>query len=188
MFVAAWCLLLAMSHLWRGGMDATWTLAERAVGYVVPWALLMLVPSGAEHSVSRNLADDAFGLLRFAAAVTLITQGIHSLCAGPPIIDLLVRWGKNLFGWDLTPDLAETCLATLGKIDILAALLLVTTRWRMVAAYMAVCGLVTAASQISPTFDWDAYSETMLRAANAGVPLAIFFYWHCGRRTERRMS
>jgi hypothetical protein len=185
MFLAAWCLLMAIAQTLRGGDLAQWALGEQAVRFAAPWALLMFIPTGADRSVSKAMAYDAIGWLRFAAALTFLTHGIRSLHVDPQFVELLVGSAEKLGGWELTQDRLEISLITIGAVDTTIAFAIVTLRWRIVAIFMAVWGAVEASSWIVVS-GGEAYPETLLRAANIGVPFAIFLFWHCCRQIDKQ--
>ncbi len=64
----------------------------------------------------------------------------------------------------------------IGVLDLLVAFFLLTLQSRFAVGYMAAWGLVTASSRTT-AFGFDAWPETLLRAANGGVPIAIMIYW-----------
>ncbi|MFW6057734.1 MAG: hypothetical protein ACOC9W_02650 [Persicimonas sp.] len=180
--VATWFVLLAAGTWYLGGKPfSDWSLAAHAVRYAAPIALAMLhAPSSDQPTGRRN--ELVQWLLRVAVALTFLVHGLEALSQHPRFVDfLLVGWEK-FFGLRLAESSARSLLIAIGIFDVLvAAGALLSRKWRWILAWMAFWGAVTAASRIVYG-GADHGHMTLIRAANAGVPLALF--WWFGDRRE----
>jgi len=172
--VAVWVLALAITHSLRGEIYAEWSLAEYAVRYGAPLSLLFLQRDG-RMTAAATMHRLGLGLLMLAAAVTFFLHGYKALQGYGPFTDLILLTDQNWsdFGWG--QSFAESALVTIGIVDMLVAILLLATRWRWLAIYMAFWGALTAVSRITAS-GLSAWPETLIRAANWGAPLAIACY------------
>lgn len=185
--VATWQACLSVADMYHGGVYADWMLGEHAVRIAAPIAMLMWLNRIGRDDVSRNRAVDAIGLLRAAAALTFITHGIKALELHGPFIDLVIGTDANTIRSGVSQADAQRALTVIGVVDIVAGLMLLFVRWRVIAMHMAVWGIVTAASRVTST-GWMAWPELCMRAANGGVPLAIGLFWWNVIRSEFRSS
>ena len=113
---------------------------------------------------------------RGGASLAFAGHGLEALWHSPQFADLILFSARRI-GTAMTEHAAQTLLTGIGVIDLLLAVLLVTTRWRAVAIYAALWGLVTAGSRITAyglEFGW---YETLIRAAHFGLPAALAVYW-----------
>jgi hypothetical protein len=189
-YIAVFQLLLAVTKTWRGGsFMSEWTVPEQATRILAPVAVCWMiagcrgatVPGGLRLPLAKTLAGTFAGTaaewtLRVAAAITFFAHGLKSVYKAPQFVSLILGNGENLLGWSMRQQLAEIALQVIGAIDICLAVLLVTTRWRWVAWYMAIWGAITAFSRMT-AMGWEWYPETLVRAANCGVPLALTILW-----------
>jgi hypothetical protein len=183
--VALWQLLLAGAHTWLGGgFWAEVSLPAHATRILAPLALAIVDPWPARAPLSPARWEAGVWLLRGAAALTFVAHGLEAWNLNPVFLDYLIIAAERLLDFDLSQDAAETILRAIAAVDIAAALLLVARRWRAVAYYMAAWGAITALSRIVHG-GLAAYPQTLIRAANAGVPLAVGLYWSF--RRGRRM-
>ena len=173
--VASWFLLLALSHWYRGGAPfADWSLASHAVRYVAPVALAWVLPTR---------RGELFGdtgmlewLLRGATAATFLAHGLEALSVHPRFLDYLIVTANQLAAYDLSQAAARQILYVIGAVDVVVAVaVLLARRWLWLLAYMALWGIVTAASRV--VFGgMDKGYMTLIRAANGGVPLALWMW------------
>ena len=169
--VALWFLAMAVAHTLRGGPFSHLTLAEHAVRYGAPIALLAVaVCSG------RWLTLSSVGILRLATAATFAGHGYVALQHHGHFVDLVLLTDARWFGTGISQDAAETALTCIGWIDVAVAVALVLTRWPVFAAYAALWGAVTATSRMT-ALGIDAWPEILLRAANCGAPLALLLFY-----------
>ena len=176
--VALWqiCVATATWHQAEGlpeGYYAWLIFAEQAVRFGAPLALLVLV-GGRSTGIHATAC-----VLRISAAATFLAHGYEALIGHPPFVDLIIGAGRRV-DLRISQESAEQLLFAVGAIDFVLSALVLFTRSRAAVLYMAVWGLVTATSRIVHS-GFGAYFETLLRAANAGVPLALYFLWQSMR-------
>lgn len=175
--VSLWQLSLALATWYVGGtFMAHWSPPAQAVRIAAPLALAQLDPWPKRGPVSPGRVSAVMWMLRLAAAATFIGHGWKAWNWHPEFINYIIAAGNNLLGIDIAEDAAKAALQVIAIVDAVVALLLVSTRLRIVAGYMAFWGFVTAASRIVHG-GFDVYHETIMRAANGGVPLALLLYW-----------
>ena len=178
--VAAWqiCVATATWHQAEGlpeGYYAWLIFAEQAVRFGAPLALFLLAAGTSSATVHL-----AISVLRTTAAATFLAHGYEAMIGHPPFVDLIIGAGRRVT-LRISQDSAEQLLVAVGAIDFVLSALVLFTRSRAAVLYMAVWGLVTASSRIVHS-GLGAYFETLVRAGNAGVPLALFFVWQSMRR------
>ncbi|TWU48697.1 hypothetical protein Poly51_45980 [Rubripirellula tenax] len=210
-WVAVWMLALSLAHMIRASVYGELALAEHAVRYAAPIALLMLSwrpvsmghPVGEPSSLlkkgsdplrrfeftmlqqrlqrvrplfqqaaSRGRGKMALSVLVLAAAATFLAHGYKAMECYAPFTDLILLSDLQWTGFGFSQSTAERALVAIGVLDAIVAIALVVFRFRIAAAYMAIWGWVTAASRMS-ALGLDAWPETVLRAANGGVPFVI---------------
>jgi hypothetical protein len=171
--VLLWLVALASSITLRGDSEFSGiALPAHATRYGAPLALLLLALPG---------EAPARGCLRLAAALTFVTHGYEALVHNPHFLDLLLLSARRV-GARLTEAQASAALDLIGWTDLVVAALVLLTRWRAVALYMAVWGAITAASRVT-ALGPGAWTEVGLRAANALVPLALALSWSAAAGT-----
>jgi hypothetical protein len=173
-FVATWTISLGASHMIRGELYAELALGELAVRFFAPIGLLLLLQ--AASASSRKLMLIATGLLTVAAAMTFAVHGYKAIQQYGPFVDLILLSDNRIFGIGPKQATTESILLIIGWTDIVVAALLLATRWRVVAAYMFLWGLITAFSRMT-ALGMVAWPETLIRSANAGVPLVLWFLY-----------
>lgn len=179
-WIAGWVLLISFAHMIRATLWAELTLAEDAVRYVAPMALAIVIRRRlhTRHRGENYVGDTrvAVGMLMIAASATFAAHGYKALMCYGPFTDLILLSDLQWTHTDVSQSVAERILFVIGVFDLFIAALLVITLWRAVALYMTVWGIVAAASRMT-AYGVGAWPETLLRAANGGVPLAILGYW-----------
>jgi hypothetical protein len=173
MLVAAWFLVLAALHVYRGGaVFSDWAMGAHAVRYVAPAALAVLIEP-VDDFVDREAVK---WLLRAAIAATFVTHGLEALSQHPRFVDYLLVASDRLVGYELAEPVARRMLVVIGTMDItLAVLVLVRRQWRWVLLWMVFWGVLTACSRI--VFGgWDKGYMALERAANGGLPLVLYLF------------
>ena len=155
---------------------AEWAVAAHAARILSPIALIALLFARDNSRSSQRWLTAGQWLLRWAIVATFVTHGVEAIRLNPAFVDLLIGSADNLLGLALSQSFTNILLYLIGAVDILMAVLLICTRWRWVAGYLAFWGFVTACSRITAAgligFA-SAYPETLIRAANGGAPLAL---------------
>jgi len=171
--VAAWFLALAIATTLRGGGPFTdLAPAAQAARYGAPLGLLLLGVANGAVTVA---------VLRVTVALTFVAHGYEALLHSAHFIDLILVSARRLFGWRLSEAEAGTLLTAIGWIDLVLAALVLTRRWRLVAAYMTFWAAVTAASRVT-AFGLASWTEVGLRAGHVAAPLALTLHWRAARR------
>lgn len=191
-WIAGWVFLITFAHMIRATLWAELTLAEDAVRYIAPLVLVILIrhpvsigatgTAGIERTRATRVA---MGLLLIAASATFAAHGYKAMMCYGPFTDLILLSNRQWTHFDLSQGLVERILAVIGVMDLLIAVLLIVTRWRTVAFYMALWGTIAAASRMT-AYGMNAWPDTLLRAANGGVPLAILGYWQITYWAQRQ--
>lgn len=167
---AAWFVAVAALTTFQGGsFMSDWTIPAHATRIAV--AAVLLVPG---RHVERTL--------RIAIAMTFATHGLEAIAHNPRFVDFLIRAGDVFAGVRVAERSTHSMLLVIGIVDLVAAgLILTRVRWRWLVAYMALWGIATALMRtinIGPT----GLGQTLVRAANGGLPLALLVHWHFTRR------
>lgn len=174
-WIAAWLLVLAIATNLQGGAPhAELAPIAHAARFGAPIGLWLW---------SRGRRGFAEGVLRVCIAATFAAHGYEALQHSPRFIDILIPFGRRHFDLRLTEAEARQVLTVIGAVDVLAALAVLATRLRSIAAYMAVWGLATALSR-PMAWGLEFWPEATQRVANAGIPLALLIYWTAMRRAR----
>ena len=163
--VFSWMLALAICHTLRGGMFAELTLGEHAVRIAAPIVLMLIAMRPQRERL-------AWAIAAFSAAITFAIHGYKALMCHGPFTDLILLTTSRFRSIEFSQSTAESVLLVIGTVDIVAAMVLIVFRWRMAALYMLLWGLITSASRMT-AYGWSGWPDTLMRAANWGVPLAI---------------
>ncbi|WP_442509617.1 hypothetical protein SH528x_001200 [Novipirellula sp. SH528] len=163
-WIFVWTFLLALIFMIRGDVFTELSLGEHAVRYGLPLALLLF-------SILRT-SSAGWWVLRIATAATFIVHGYKAMQLYGPFTDLILLSDAKWSAMQVEQVVAERVLWAIGLIDIAAGVLLIATRWRAVPVYMACWGVITALSRMT-AFGVDAWPETLIRAANGGVPFGL---------------
>jgi len=157
----------------RGDLFARITLLEIAVRLGTPVTLIIFLRLK-NLNVKNYLFDAGLIILLLATSTTFAVHGYKAIELYGTFLDYLLL--SQLFGFPLVTNqqTAETLLWIIGWIDIGLAVALVALRWQGVALYMAAWGLLTAFSRVTAS-GLEAWPEVLIRAANAGAPLTLFF-------------
>lgn len=169
------------------------TAAESLLG-CLPWLTtagriaLPLTLLAVFWSPERKLLDIAVTpaaerIARVAIALTFASHGFEALQHYGPFIDMLIVSAESLFSWRLPEYLALKLLTAIGVIDLLAAALVVLSRSRSVAWYMACWGLITAAARLVAYGVIGGWYPCVIRSAHWALPLMLALAW---RRATRQ--
>ncbi len=201
--IVAWMFILALTDMIRGGLFAELSLGEHAVRFCLPlffWMVLM--SESTPHEVSTDqIAADRYSnvsirgrrsgwlmwgifILSLATAATFAVHGHKALSCYGHFVDLILLSDAQWLGVEPTQATVERWLIFIGIVDLVVSGLLVFTRWRVVAAYMVLWALVTAASRIT-AFGFAAWPEALIRSANWGAPLVLWWCFQNNRRTNQ---
>ena len=149
-----------------------------AVRFATPLALVML-----SNNPSQAWHVRVDWLLRLSVAGVFIGHGLCAWWLKPSFIDLIVGTWDTILGQDLTASasrqaFAEAALPAIALQDfILVGLLLLPHRkFRTVAMWMAIWGLVTAMSRMT-AYGWGNWHDLALRVCNGGIPLFLWYSW-----------
>jgi hypothetical protein len=178
-WIGVWlaCLAIATERL-GGKMFSEMTPLAHAVRYVAPIALWLN---------ARGREALAMGLLRGALALTFATHGYEALQAHPGFIDLLIPTARRWFGLALRESEARQILLVIGWMDIGLAVLLCLNRWRFVAGYMGLWGMVTLSSRMA-AWGLEQWPESTIRLANGAAPLTLLLFWSATKSDTRSAS
>lgn len=172
-FIAGWFALVAVLTWYQGGQfGSEYAVVAHATRIFAPLALATLVWPGSDEENRRLWAER---LLRFTVAATFTTHGVEAIQQHPVFIDYVITAFRRI-GFRMSEDATRSLLIAIGVQDLFLAALVATRRWRSVALYMAFWGAVTAGSRMVH-MGFPKWPATIVRAANAGVPLALVFLW-----------
>ncbi|MGE0173309.1 MAG: hypothetical protein AB7T49_11000 [Oligoflexales bacterium] len=163
-----------------GNFEAPFSLAGTSMRWTAPLilgALVLIKKRNTEHNLTaEDFSSWMMTLLLYSAAVTFVTHGVEALLAHPRFVDYIIGAGRKLLDFRIAQSSAETVLFCIGMVDVLVACLIVTVRWKPIAAYMTFWGMLTAMSRVV-YFEAGGIGEFLIRAANWGVPLVIYLIW-----------
>lgn len=174
--IAGWFALSAAAETSMGGAPFyRITLAADAVRFLAPVALVWSpAPSELARGATGRLPWRR--VLEIGVGATFIAHGWEALQHHPQFLDYLILTSRRLLDWPLPEARAQLMLTVIGAVDV-AIGLIVLAGWRArpVLGYMAVWGLITAFARTVYGGIW-AYPATLVRAANAGGPLALLLF------------
>ncbi len=168
-FCVGWEFLLAASVTYRGGEPfSQWCVGAHGLRIGVPLALVL-------WNLRSRISPGMLRILRLATSFTFFVHGLQAYFKSPRFTTMLIGSGY-LIGLDLDQSAVESLLTAIGVVDIVVAVLLLATRWRWVALYMAIWGVTTALGRMTAG-GWSLFPETLLRLVHAGGPLFLFLEW-----------
>jgi len=179
LFVPKAWLGLKLASLWL----LLISLAAALTGTWHPWlaptdhASRILAPLIVALWVLRGGPDDRVQyVLRVATAMTFASHGIEALLGRGLFVDYALSVLFRL-GAEPSQAVAEAMLIVVGILDIAcAAAILLPSRLRYIALWMATWGGFTALLRVSYA-GWTQWPETLMRVANCAVPLTLFLLW-----------
>lgn len=151
-----------------GSPFTDWTVLAHAARIVAPVGLYLLIGKGS------RLPKITYFVLTFGLGITFITHGMEAIFLHPYFVDYLITSSHHLLGVDLSQQLAERILQTIGSLDILLGVLVLFLKNKWLLLWLAFWGMVTAFSRIT-ALGWEMYPEVLSRAAHFGIPLALIF-------------
>lgn len=184
LLVTSWFLALALSHHWRGGPYARLALGEHAVRYFAPLALLFFIAPVGKVPCRDRWDNTATWMLRIAAAATFATHGFKAIGSYGQFVDLILLSDLRWTSWQISEQTATTALAVIGWVDLFFAAVILTRWWPPAAIYMTFWGMITALSRMT-ALGFEHWPSTLLRTANAGVPLALFISYFLSTVSNR---
>ncbi|MCA8999277.1 MAG: hypothetical protein KDA80_19950 [Planctomycetaceae bacterium] len=152
---------------------------EQAVALAAPLALLLIDfwPPGIRPNLVLTLS--AMALLRLATVITFVTQGILALLqfrSGGSLTKVIIQTAQNVAHREVTEAQAQLALGVIGVVQIALAFSLLMARSKASALWMAIVGLLSAASR-TLAFGMQGYDLSLLRFAEAGVPFVLLMFW-----------
>lgn len=186
-FVGIWIFSMAIGQTIRGDLFARFSLLEEAVRFAAPMALIFFLENK-KLKRKHHLCNAGLVILLIATSATFAAHGYKAIQLYGTFVDYLLL--SRPFGFSLVTEqrTAETMLWIIGWIDIGLAIGLLATKSPWAALYMAAWGLLTAFSRITAG-GIDAWPEVLIRAANAGAPLTLFFLFRmksCSEKTIKK--
>lgn len=178
--VATWFGIVAALSWYQGGtFGYEYTIPGYGTRILSPVALAVLVWPTSDWSERRRWAER---LLRLGCAATFTAHGIEALEHHPRFIDYVITAFRRI-DISISESATKQLLTAIGVQDLFLAGLVLTRRWRAVALYMGFWGAVTAGSRMvhMGLVKWPA---TLVRAANAGAPLALAALWASTSQTD----
>ncbi len=171
--IGGWFALSAAAEMQLGGEPFfRLALAAHAIRFLAPVALVWL-PDPEATAPSDLALTWTRRLLRAGVALTFLAHGWEALQLHPRFLDYLLLASRRLLGWPLAQSAASYILIVIGAIDVVLGIaVLAGLRSRAVFGYMAFWGAITALARTVHGGPW-AYPSTLVRAANAGGPLAL---------------
>ena len=112
-------------------------------------------------------------ILIFAASLTFVTHGFEAFMAHPAFRDLLYG-AFEAISVDVSERTVFVLLKLIGIMDISLALIILFTRKKSVFLWMAIWGGLAALSR-PIAFGDIGFEDALLRIANFGVPMLLFF-------------
>ena len=172
---ATWILGIALAR-WDNPGAAADHLAPISHAVRIGSLLALALLAGRRDPERPPLGVAAGWVLLLGTSLTFVGHGIEALRHSGPFVDLMIGTVRRWTDLRLTQATAEDLLTVIGLQDLLLAGLLLLRRWRWIAGWMAFWGIVTALSRVT-AMGMDSWYETVLRLANGGVPLTLFFAW-----------
>ncbi|MEM6799746.1 MAG: hypothetical protein AAF589_09545 [Planctomycetota bacterium] len=151
-------------------------LFSQSCRFAAPLGLLALTRAGGEPSDSR-VQRGAIEFLRWAAIATFAAHGVEALQHYPKFIDMLISATRLLSGATMSQGVAEGLLTVIGAADVLVAVVVAAKRSQRGAGYMAVWGLITAASRVVVYGVFLGGWGFLTRAPHAIVPVVLWVLW-----------
>jgi hypothetical protein len=146
-----------------------------------PLVLIMVHWSRLRRLLGVAISPASEWTMRLALSLTFAAHGLESLDRRGSFLDLLILAAQNLLDVRLPEAVAQWLLVGIGVVDLAVAVLVLMTRWRTVAGYMAVWGFVTAAARIVVLNADTGWYEFAIRSAHWALPLVLVLAWRLAR-------
>lgn len=165
-----WLFTMSALAWYQGGsFSAPYSVFAHMNRYLLPACLAYWIHAGIP---SKKTYDDISIILTIAIAVVFITHGIEAMRKNPAFIDYTLRIFRTYTPLHIKEKHAVFFLLGVGIQDILLGLVILWKPNKWVFAYMAFWGAWTATLRTvySPNHG---LANTLLRAANGGIPLVL---------------
>jgi hypothetical protein len=187
LFLLQLCLTVAMWRTDYGFVpEASWLPSQVAALFpfltqagriASPLGLQLLVGCKKDWRSQLPRVSVAMNLMRWAVAATFFAHGVEAWLHHPAFIDLVIGTAWNLFGAGLPQAGVERLLTIIGALDMVIAVVCVTTKIRGVLWWMAIWGGVTAFSRITAYGFDTSWDKTLVRMPHVGLPIAVVLIW-----------
>lgn len=159
-------------------LAAVFPLFAQSARIAAPLALgLLTLAQRRGEAVDSRLPVVALECGRWAIVATFVAHGLEAAQHNPAFIDLILLSARRVgSGW-IGQSGAEGWLTLIGGVDLLAASVLAWRRSPWVAGYMAVWGLITAASRMIAYGVFLGGWGFATRAPHAVVPAVLLLCW-----------
>ncbi len=181
--VALWFFLWSWGGFFRQDGRFWYIIpAAQAVRYLLPMALAFaaLRPIWARlrgTEAPSQLGPTSLWILRIGIALTFLAHGFEAIAKNPNFEDYINLTAQLWLDWNPPQRLVRVSLISIGVIDVVVAVWILLQPNRWVALWMAFWGAITALSRMTSYGFDDGLHETVLRAANGGVPLVLALLW-----------
>jgi hypothetical protein len=193
LFRPCWPVLLPVTA-WFGGLAAGPALlqddpagtAALVAGVIAPLVLMLVEFWPPTLSFSIGRAHVSMLLLRLGMVATLIGHALLLLteCRRPAEVGELVRQAtEGAFDLRLSDGMVVQVVAVGAAVDLALAANLLAARVRPLVLLLALWGALLAVIPVAAHGAAD-YHVGLSRAAQAGAPLALFFWWFCAIREQ----
>ena len=162
------------------------SLLNHAVRYCAPLVLAFWIGFIAQKKLV-HLPELWCWVLRIAVSATFLGHGLNAMRGSPGHVELIQLTCLNLFSWEVNELLARQCLRCIGVMDMLLAVTLLLRKWKWIAMWMALWGLVTATSRLTAYGVDKGWSLTAIRLGNGGVPFVVWWIWKYGKTGENSL-
>lgn len=171
--VSSWFAMVALLTAVQGGsFGAAYAPVAHATRYGLPLLMFLTAMTGLDPEQRRAKIEF---VARWVAALTFIAHGIEALLANPRFIDYVITAFRRI-DIEVSESTTRILLRIIGVQDLALAAMLLLKRWRWVAGYMAFWGALTAGSRMVH-MGLPKWPATLVRTANAAVPLVLWLLW-----------
>jgi hypothetical protein len=178
--VSGWFLATTAAGLWEEMTTATMLdAATHTVRIAVPIALILIDFWPPSLRPTLSFCRTTILLLQLATAVTFVAYGLIAMQQfrnGGPLVDTIVLAVQKVWQRTLAPASVQQTLAIIGAVDVGAAFVMLTSRSRTCALWLATWGLATASLYFLAQ-GVTGYHESLIRVADGGAPLAVLLFW-----------
>lgn len=176
LFAVQAILVAATWHRGTGEAFNSLIPLEHCARWMTPVLLLLLLPSDGKTISTRRLVTTMW-LMRLTVAIAFAAHGYKAIEGYGPFLDYLLSAANGLLGWDASEATMTIVLTIIGWVDLLVAILLLTTHWRTVALYMMLWALIGAGARVIHS-GLPSTFEVAIRSGNYCLPLAVLLYFH----------